>query len=74
MHEQIIMDRTGDTRHAFDPTDADDVALALDRFRDLIGKGYRAVALGKDGQPGTLLRDFDPTAQETLFIPQLEGG
>ena len=45
-----------------------------DRFRDLTGKGYRAVALGTDGQPGTLLRCFDSRVEQTLFIPQLQGG
>jgi len=40
----------------------------------LTGKGFRAVALGKDGQPGKLLRNFDAEAEETLFIPQMQGG
>jgi hypothetical protein len=40
----------------------------------LTGKGFRAVALGKDGNPGTLLDKFDPLVERTLFIPQLQGG
>ena len=43
-------------------------------FDALTKRGFRAVALGKDGQPGTLLRAFDPKVEETLFIPQLVGG
>jgi hypothetical protein len=74
MNVQIVMDRSGDTRHEFDAADARAVARAEERFRELTGKGYRAVALGKDGQPGELLRGFDPTAEQTLFIPQLQGG
>ena len=74
MHLQIIMDRSGDTRFAFDPADADTTALAMRRFRELTGKGFRAVALGKEGGRGTLLREFDATAEQTLFIPQLQGG
>jgi hypothetical protein len=74
MHIQIVMDRHGDSRHAFDPTDARSLADAEARFKDLTGKGFRAVAPGKEGQPGRLLRGFDPTIQETLFIPQLQGG
>jgi hypothetical protein len=61
---QIVMDRTGDTRHEFDASDATGVALAEERFRQLTGKGFRAVALGK----------YDPNVEETLFIPQLQGG
>lgn len=74
MHLQIVMDRQGDTRHAFDPADAEAVAHAEERFRELTGKGFRAVALRSDGEPGTLLRHFDPEAEQTLFVPQLQGG
>jgi hypothetical protein len=68
------MDRSGDTRHEFDTADARAVALAERRFRELTGKGFRAVALAKDGGPGRLLNRFDPQVEQTLFIPQLQGG
>jgi hypothetical protein len=74
MHLQIIMDSSGDTRHEFDPTDLSSVATAEARFQELTGKGFRAVALGKDGAPGELIRKFDPRAKQTLFMPQLQGG
>jgi hypothetical protein len=74
MGVQIVMNRTGDTRHEFDVADSKAVALAEERFKELTGKGFRAVALGKDGTPGTLLRNFDPHVEQTLFMPQLQGG
>ena len=74
MAVQIVMDRTGDTRHEFDSANSRAVALAEERFRDLTGKGFRAVALGRDGGPGKLVRKFDPQVEQTLFIPQLQGG
>jgi len=74
MHYQIVMDRQGDTRHAFDPADARGLAVAEQRFRELTGKGFRAVALRGDGEPGALLREFDAKVEQTLFIPQLQGG
>lgn len=74
MAVQIVMDRTGDTRHEFDTADARSVALAEERFRQLTGKGFRAVALGPGGSEGKLLGKFDPTVEQTLFIPQLQGG
>jgi hypothetical protein len=70
---QIIMDATGDTRHSFDLTDDTAVADAERRFRMLTEKGYRAVRLAA-GQTGVMLKKFDPTADETLFIPALQGG
>ena len=74
MSIQIVMDVSGDTRHEFDNGDDMAVTLAEVRFRELTGKGFRAVALTKDGSPGRLMRDFDPEVEQTLFIPQLQGG
>ena len=74
MHIQIVMDWSGDTRHSFDPTDGAAIEEARLRFHDLTEKGFRAVALAKDGQPGSLLREFDAAVEETLFVPQLRGG
>ena len=74
MGVQIVMDRSGDTRHEFDTADTETVARAEQRFQELTGKGFRAVALGKDGSPGTVMRHFDPTVEQSLFIPQLQGG
>lgn len=74
MGVQIVMDRNGDTRYAFDVSNATATALAEERFKELTGRGFRAVALGKNGSPGVLIRTFDPTVEETLFIPQLQSG
>jgi hypothetical protein len=72
MSVQIVMD--GDTRHEFDASDTDSVARAEKRFQALIGKGFRAVALGRNGGSGELIGRFDPNVEQTLFIPQLKGG
>ena len=74
MGVHIVMDRSGDTRHTFDVSDQAAIALAEERFRKLTNGGFTAVALGKDGAPGTLVRAFNPNVEETLFIPQLQGG
>ena len=73
MKTHIIMDRRGDTRHEFDATCPVALAEAEKRFRDLTRKGFRAVALGRDGN-NVLMRGFDPEVEQTLFIPQLVGG
>ncbi len=74
MSIHIVMDRHGDTRHEFDAADTAAVTRAKERFRELTAKGFRAVALGENGKVGTLLRDFDPQVEQTLFVPQLQGG
>ena len=74
MGVQIIMDRSGDTRHTLTPPTQNSVVRADERFQALISKGFRAVALGRDGNSGELIRRFDPNLEETLFIPPLKGG
>jgi hypothetical protein len=73
MSIQIVMDTTGDTRHAFDNRDETAVAEAKERFHRLTGAGF--VAAKRTGV-GTseLIRQFDPTVDETLFMPRLVGG
>jgi hypothetical protein len=74
MGVQIVMDGSGDTRHEFDVSDLASIADAEMRFQELTGKGFRAVALGKNGGPNALIDKFDPAVEQTLFIPQLKGG
>jgi hypothetical protein len=71
---QIVMDRFGGTRHEFDVTDVQAVALAEERFRQLTGSGFRAAALSGDGSPGKMLGKFDQEVERTLFVPHLQGG
>jgi hypothetical protein len=73
MATQIVMDHTGDTRHRFDPADAAAVAKAEARFKKLTGEGFTAAMRLGDGK-SKVLKSFDPTAEETLFIPRLQGG
>ena len=73
MHFQIIMDTSGDTRHPFDPADAIAVADAESRFAELIQNGFIAAKRTGSGT-AELIRQFDPTAHETVFIPRLVGG
>jgi hypothetical protein len=73
MATHIVMDHTGDTRHKFDPADPGAVAEAERRFRELTGSGFTA-AKRLDGGRNEVVKSFDPTVEETLFIPRLQGG
>lgn len=74
MATHIIMDDTGDTRHQFDTSDPKALRQAEARFRELTGRGFRAVALDSGNGSGKLVREFDPQIEQTLFVPQLVGG
>jgi hypothetical protein len=73
MASQIVMDRSGDTRHQFDAADPEALAKAEARFRSLAKKGFTAAVRTSSGDVA-LTRRFDPTAEETLFYPRLTGG
>jgi hypothetical protein len=68
---QIVMDPTGDARHQFDPADAAAVAEAEKRFMELTGAGFTAAKRLGQGKR-EIVRSFDATAEETLFIPRLK--
>jgi hypothetical protein len=70
---QIVMDRTGDTRHRFDAGDCVAVEQAKKRFLELTDAGFTAaIRIGPGEQ--RIIRSFDPAAEETLFHPRLVGG
>lgn len=70
---QIVMDRTGDTRHKFDAGDRDALKKAEKRFTELTAAGFTAAVRTGPGEQ-RVIRRFDPTAEETLFYPRLVGG
>ena len=73
MATQIVMDRTGDTRHTFDAHKRAEVEKAERRFIELTGLGFTAAVRSGPGEQ-RVIRSFDPTAEETLFYPRLVGG
>ena len=73
MAKHFVMNVTGDTRYEFDPTDAAAVAKAATRFKKLTRAGYTA-AVRRGAGASELIRDFDPSADETVFFPRLRGG
>lgn len=73
MATQIVMDLNGDSRHQFDPHDAEAMIKAERRFKELTGAGFIAATRTSSGEP-RLVRSFDPAAEETLFFPRLIGG
>ena len=70
---QIVMNRTGDSRHLFNAQDAKELMKAEQRFYELTKVGFTAAVRTGSGQVSQL-RSFDPTAEETLFFPRLVGG
>jgi hypothetical protein len=70
---QIVMDHTGDSRHHFDPNNAQAVETAERRFYELTNVGFTAAARTGPGQVSQI-QSFDLNAEETVFFPRLVGG
>jgi len=70
---QLVMDHSGDTRHWYNPHDERSLLVARERFRQLSEQGYTA-AVREAGGSSRIIRSFEPTAEETLFVPRLVGG
>jgi hypothetical protein len=70
---QIVMDRTGDSRHSFNPNNAEELAKAEQRFYELTKVGFIAAVRTGAGQVSQI-RSFDPNAEESVFFPRLVGG
>ena len=75
------LDVSGDSRHIWDRGNEAEVAAARALFDALTkpksrgGQGHLAYrAVGKRGDQGEQLREFDPDAERIIFVPQIVGG
>lgn len=64
--ELIVLDGTGETRHAFDTDNAKAVAETKALFERLKGQGYVPFAPTPEGKAGGLRENFDP--QESVIM------
>ena len=74
--EMAELNSTGDTRMMWDKDNADEVKAARAHFDDLVNRQrFRAFrAVGKDGNQGDRMREFDPAAERIILVRQLQGG
>ncbi len=78
MHDQAkrhvlrILDRSGDTNVAYDPTDEAALRDVDARFTRLMREGFVAFKVSR--QPGRILTAFDPLASEIIVTPRFAGG
>jgi hypothetical protein len=77
MSRHIIMDPSGHSTIEFDSTNTSDLADAERRFYKLVAKGFTPAesrGQGRHHVPDQTKRIFDPTSEETIFVPALKGG
>ena len=74
MSEMRVIDRTGDTKIIWDAYEKAEVKVARDTFNKLTKEGYTAFMVKRDGEPGKVLKRFDPDAEKIILSPALAGG
>ena len=77
MPRHIIMDPFGHSTIEFDGNSTIDLAEAERRFNKLVAKGFipaEARGEGRHHVPNESNRDFNPDAEETIFVPAIKGG
>lgn len=72
LHLVRILDRNGDTKLTYDPTDSDAVRDVEARFIRLMDRNF--VAFDVSTQPGRIITAFDPNASEIIVSPRFAGG
>ena len=76
-----LISEAGDTKHIWDRRNEVEVDAMRALFKRLTrkpsegGAGYRAFyAMGKDGERGEPMDEFDPNAERMIFLPPFQGG
>lgn len=73
-HEMSVMDETGDSKLVWDEDNEAEVAAAETMFKSLKKKGYAGYKVDKKGEKGTIMDEFDPSAEKVIMAPQMKGG
>lgn len=75
-HSFEIMGREGDTKAIWDKNNPDEVEAARAQFNMLVKqKKFTAFyVVGKEGDKGEQMREFDPKAERIIFVPAMAGG
>jgi hypothetical protein len=68
-----VMDKTGDTKHEWDPSKPAEVEVAREVFTTYKAQGFAAAHIAPY-IGWEIIHEFDPAAGEILFIPQMAGG
>lgn len=74
-HYLAITDETGDTKVMWSKDNQDEIDNAERTFKDMKKKGYAAFkVVGKKGEQGEQMNEFDPDAERIIFVKQQAGG
>ena len=71
----VMTPKDGDIKMMWDKTKAEEIVAADDMFNTMKGRGYIAYSVvGKNGEKGEVIKDFDPDAERIIMTPPMQGG
>lgn len=73
-HEIAVMDRTGDTKHLWNPNNTTEVEVAREAFKKFRKDGYLIFSVGADGEKKEQINEFDPYIGKYIATPAFKGG
>lgn len=72
--ELRILGAQGDTKIIWDTDNDEEVENAQNTFDDLVGKGFAAFRVGRRGDKGEQIKEFQPGAGKLILVPAMAGG
>ena len=66
-----VMDYSGHSTVEFSK---DETTEAMEKFNEIVATGSTAATRKAGDKDYTVTKSFDPTADETLFVPRMQGG
>jgi len=73
-HVISTVNRHGDSRFSWDPSNQNDVTAAEEHFAALKAKGFLAYRVREGEKTNETISEFDPAAREIIMVPQTVGG
>jgi hypothetical protein len=75
MGELRVADKVaGDLKVIWNPENSDEVKAAEEQFNKLIKKNFIAFKVGKGGEKGKKITEFDADLEMIIMAPMLKGG
>ncbi len=69
-----VLDKTGHTKVTWNRNVPAEVEIAKAAYDSSVAKGGQAFAVRADGGQGRRLDSFDPSAEQIIMVPRLQGG
>lgn len=68
------MDKSGDTKVIWDPSNPNEVEAARTMYDKLVAKRFQPFGVAAKGEKGVKISAFDPDIAQIIMVPPMAGG